>query len=67
VDNGGGNAVREAGNVRAGRSRGRLALAGLMALVLVAAGARLDRYRSVVIWPRRFTYAFGAAELAPAR
>jgi hypothetical protein len=44
-----------------------LALAGLMALVLVAAGARLDRYRSVVIWRRRFTYAFGAAELAPAR
>ena len=33
----------------------------------IGAGARLDRYRSVVIWCRRFTYAFGAAELAPAR
>jgi hypothetical protein len=33
----------------------------------IAAGTRLDRYRSVVIWCRRFTYAFGAAELAPAR
>ena len=31
----------------------------------IAAGARLDRYRSVVIWCRRFTYAFGAADLAP--
>jgi Electron transfer DM13 len=30
-------------------------------------GVRLDRYRSVVIWCRRFTYAFGAADLAPAR
>ena len=28
------------------------------------AGVRLDRYRSVVIWCRRFTYAFGAAPLA---
>lgn len=27
------------------------------------AGVRLDRYRSVVIWCRRFTYAFGAAPL----
>jgi Electron transfer DM13 len=27
----------------------------------------LDRYRSLVIWCRRFTYAFGVAELAPAR
>ena len=34
---------------------------------LPGAGTRLDRYRSVVIWCRRFTYAFGAAELAPAR
>ena len=33
----------------------------------IGAGARLDRYRSVVIWCRRFTYAFGAAELQPAR
>jgi hypothetical protein len=33
----------------------------------VDAGARLDRYRTVVIWCRRFTYAFGAADLAPAR
>jgi hypothetical protein len=33
----------------------------------IGAGTRLDRYRSVVIWCRRFTYAFGAAELAPAR
>jgi Electron transfer DM13 len=33
----------------------------------IAAGTRLDRYRSVVIWCRRFTYAFGAAELEPAR
>jgi Electron transfer DM13 len=33
----------------------------------IDAGARLDRYRSVVIWCRRFTYAFGAAELSPAR
>ena len=31
----------------------------------IGAGARLDRYRSVVIWCRRFTYAFGAAELSP--
>jgi hypothetical protein len=31
------------------------------------AGTRLDRYRSVVIWCRRFTYAFGAAELSPIR
>jgi Electron transfer DM13 len=28
------------------------------------AGVRLERYRSVVIWCRRFTYAFGAAQLA---
>lgn len=27
------------------------------------AGVRLDRYRSAVIWCRRFTYAFGAAPL----
>jgi hypothetical protein len=27
----------------------------------IPAGASLDRYRSVVIWCRRFTYAFGAA------
>jgi Electron transfer DM13 len=33
----------------------------------IDAGTSLDRYRSVVIWCRRFTYAFGAAELAPAR
>ena len=33
----------------------------------ITAGTRLDRYRSVVIWCRRFTYAFGAAELDPAR
>jgi Electron transfer DM13 len=33
----------------------------------IDSGARLDRYRRVVIWCRRFTYAFGAAELAPAR
>jgi hypothetical protein len=33
----------------------------------IAAGTRLDRYRSVVIWCKRFTYAFGAAELEPAR
>jgi hypothetical protein len=33
----------------------------------IDAGTRLDHYRSVVIWCRRFTYAFGAAELAPAR
>ena len=33
----------------------------------IGAGARLERYRSVVIWCRRFTYAFGAAELGPAR
>jgi Electron transfer DM13 len=33
----------------------------------IGAGVRLDRYRSVVIWCRRFTYAFGAAALAPAR
>jgi hypothetical protein len=33
----------------------------------IGAGTRLDRYRSVVIWCRRFTYAFGAAELPPAR
>ena len=29
----------------------------------LGAGVRLDRYRSVVIWCRRFTYAFGAAPL----
>ena len=29
----------------------------------IDAGTRLDRYRSVVIWCRRFTYAFGAAAL----
>jgi Electron transfer DM13 len=29
----------------------------------IAAGASLDRYRSAVIWCRRFTYAFGAAAL----
>jgi hypothetical protein len=33
----------------------------------IDAGTRLDRSRSVVIWYRRFTYAFGAAELAPTR
>ena len=33
----------------------------------IAAGTSLDRYRSVVIWCKRFTYAFGAAELEPAR
>jgi Electron transfer DM13 len=33
----------------------------------IATGTRVDRYRSVVIWCRRFTYAFGAAELVPAR
>jgi Electron transfer DM13 len=33
----------------------------------IDAGVRLARYRSVVIWCRRFTYAFGAADLAPAR
>jgi Electron transfer DM13 len=33
----------------------------------IGAGTRLDRYRSVVIWCRRFTYAFGAAELVPTR
>ena len=33
----------------------------------IAAGTRLDRYRSVVIWCKRFSYAFGAAELEPAR
>jgi hypothetical protein len=33
----------------------------------VDAGVRLDRYRSVVIWCRRFTYAFGAADLVAAR
>jgi hypothetical protein len=33
----------------------------------IGARTRLDRYRSVVIWYRRFTYAFGAAELPPAR
>jgi Electron transfer DM13 len=33
----------------------------------IGAGVRVDRYRSVVIWCRRFTYAFGAAALAPAR
>ena len=31
----------------------------------VGAGVRLGRYRSVVVWCRRFTYAFGAADLAP--
>jgi hypothetical protein len=44
-----------AGNVKAGRSRGRLALAGLVALVLSATPA--DGPRD----------AFGAAELAPGR
>jgi hypothetical protein len=29
----------------------------------IGTGVRLDRYRSVVIWCRRFTYAFGAAPL----
>jgi Electron transfer DM13 len=29
----------------------------------IAADVRLDRYQSVVIWCRRFTYAFGAAPL----
>ncbi len=29
----------------------------------IPAGVTLDRYRSVVIWCRRFTYAFGAAAL----
>jgi Electron transfer DM13 len=29
----------------------------------IPAGVSLDRYRSVVIWCRRFTYAFGAAVL----
>jgi Electron transfer DM13 len=29
----------------------------------IAADVRLDRYRSVVIWCRRFTYGFGAAPL----
>ena len=33
----------------------------------IDSGTRLDRYRRVVIWCRRFTYAFGAAELVPAR
>jgi hypothetical protein len=33
----------------------------------IDAGVRLDRYRSVVIWCRRFTYAFGAADLVRAR
>jgi hypothetical protein len=33
----------------------------------IDAGTRLERYRSVVIWCRRFTYAFGAAELTPTR
>ncbi len=30
----------------------------------IPAGVTLDRYQSVVIWCRRFTYAFGAAALA---
>jgi Electron transfer DM13 len=30
---------------------------------VIPAGVSLDRYRSVVIWCRRFTYAFGAAAL----
>jgi len=30
----------------------------------IPAGVALDRYQSVVIWCRRFTYAFGAAALA---
>jgi hypothetical protein len=46
--------------MRAGRPRGRVVLVGLVALALVA-------YRSMVIWCRRFTCAFGAAELAPTR
>jgi hypothetical protein len=35
----------------------------VVGLVVLAAG----RFRSVVIWCRRFTYAFGAAELSPTR
>jgi hypothetical protein len=30
---------------------------------MIPAGVSLDRFRSVVIWCRRFTYAFGAAAL----
>jgi Electron transfer DM13 len=69
-----------AGTVGIGRSRRKVVLAGLGVLVYLSAtpadGPRdtfddeflsLGRYRSVVIWCRRFTYAFGAAELAPAR
>jgi hypothetical protein len=52
--------------VGAGQRRTMLIVAGLE----VDGGRRflrLDRYRSVVIWCRRFTYAFGAAGLLPAR
>ena len=31
----------------------------------IGAGTRLDRYRSVVVWCRRFTHAFGAASCRP--
>jgi hypothetical protein len=43
--------------VGAEKRRTRLVVVGL---VVLAAG----RFRSVVIWCRRFTYAFGAAELS---
>ncbi|MCM2579492.1 DM13 domain-containing protein [Streptomyces meridianus] len=33
----------------------------------VPAGVRLDRFRAVVIWCRRFTYAFAAAPLSVSR
>ena len=33
----------------------------------VPAGVRLDRYRAVVIWCRRFTYAFAAAPVSVSR
>jgi Electron transfer DM13 len=49
------------------RSRGRLKANQGNQNYAIGAGTRLDRYRSVVIWCRRFTYAFGAAEPSPAR
>jgi hypothetical protein len=46
--------------MRAGRPRRRVVLVGLVVLALVA-------YCSVVIWCRRFTCGFAAAELALTR
>jgi electron transfer DM13 len=45
------------------RSLGRLKANQGSQNYVIPAGIALDRYRTVVIWCRRFTYAFGAAPL----